>query len=157
MPGDADTVIGFVDVPGHERLIRNMLAGSAGIDLMLLAVAADDGVMPQTREHLVILDLLGIERGMVALTKIDMAEADQIAAVHSQIANLLLGTGLEGAEIILVSLTTGEGIEELRDMLMLEAAFSSAGFSRLPRRGPDGRAGGAGRSLGAADEPRVAP
>lgn len=121
MPGDDGSVIGFVDVPGHERLIRNMLAGAAGIDLMLLAVAADDGVMPQTREHLAILDLMGLQRGIVALTKTDLSDADRIAAARNQIANLLLGTGLQEAEIVPVSSTTGEGIETLRMALRMAA------------------------------------
>lgn len=126
MPAGDGGVIGFVDVPGHERLIRNMLAGAAGIDLMLLAVAADDGVMPQTREHLAILDLMGIRRGIVALTKIDMSDADQIAAARNQIANLLLGTGLEGAGILPVSSTTGAGIDALRQALRAAAGGTVA-------------------------------
>lgn len=134
MPTQLDGVIGFVDVPGHERLIRNMLAGAAGIDLMLLAVAADDGVMPQTREHLAILDLLGLRRGIVALTKIDMVDGDQIANARNQIANLLLGTGLEGAEIVPVSSTTGEGIDLLRDALHLAAMETTVRRADAPFR-----------------------
>ena len=77
--------IGFIDVPGHERFIRNMVCGVAGIDLALFIVAADDGIMPQTREHLAILDLLGVRRGIVALTKVDRVDVDQIAAVSEEI------------------------------------------------------------------------
>ncbi len=119
LPTDAG-VIGFVDVPGHERLVHNMLAGASGVDFALLVVAADDGVMPQTREHLAILDLLGLTRGLVALTKVDMVEPDRIAAARAGIANALLGTGLEGADILPVSSATGEGVDGLR--ARLEAA-----------------------------------
>ncbi len=118
MPATDGAVIGFVDVPGHERLIHNMLAGASGIDFALVVVAADDGVMPQTREHLAILDLLGLDRGLVALTKIDAADPDRIAAARNGIANALLGTGLEGAEIVPVSSVTGEGVETLRARLL---------------------------------------
>lgn len=110
-------VTGFVDVPGHERLIHTMLAGAGGIDLALLVVAADDGVMPQTREHLAILDLLGIDRGLVALTKADLAGPERRAEVTRQIRAALAGTGLAGAEVIPVSTVTGEGIEALRAAL----------------------------------------
>src|SRR5512143_3195477 len=85
-------VLGFVDVPGHERFIHTMLAGAAGIDFALLVVAADDGVMPQTREHLAILDLLGISVGAVALTKTDRVDADRIAEVERDLSELLAGT-----------------------------------------------------------------
>ncbi len=134
MPAPDDTVIGFVDVPGHERLIRNMLAGAAGIDLMLLAVAADDGVMPQTREHLAILNLLGISRGIVALTKTDLADPDQIAAAQNQIANLLIGTALEGAEIVPVSSATGAGIDGLRQRLCRAAQQTGTRPTTAPFR-----------------------
>ena len=87
-------VLGFVDVPGHEKLVHNMLAGATGIDFVLLVVAADDGPMPQTREHLAILDLLGLNRGAVALTKIDRVDAARVAAATEEIRSLLSGTGL---------------------------------------------------------------
>ena len=106
--------LGFVDVPGHERFVHNMLAGVGGVDLALLVVAADDGVMPQTREHLAILDLLAIPRGVVALTKIDRVESARIAQVANEIADLLSGTGLAGAPVFPLSSTTGAGIEALR-------------------------------------------
>lgn len=117
MPAGDCGVVGFIDVPGHQRLIRNMLAGATGIDLMLLVVAADDGVMPQTREHLAILDLLGISRGLVAITKADIATPDRIAGIRNQIDNLLLGSALQGSPILPVSAVTGEGVDELRQRI----------------------------------------
>ncbi|MCO5090625.1 selenocysteine-specific translation elongation factor [Bosea sp. (in: a-proteobacteria)] len=114
--------IGFVDVPGHERLVHTMLAGAAGIDLALLVVAADDGVMPQTREHLAILDLLGLKRGVVAMTKVDLADADRRLAVEAEIRALLAGSGLAAVRIVPVSALTGEGIAELSALLRAEAA-----------------------------------
>ena len=105
--------LGFVDVPGHERFIHNMLAGATGIDFVLLVVAADDGVMPQTREHLAIIDLLGISRGIVALTKADLAGPERRAEVTADISSLLAPTALAGTEVLPVSSTTGEGIAEL--------------------------------------------
>jgi len=107
-------VIGFVDVPGHERFIRNMIAGVAGIDYALLVVAADDGPMPQTREHLAILDLLGVTSGVVALTKIDRVSAARVSEVTGQVADLLSGTGLADAPVLPVSGLTGEGVLALR-------------------------------------------
>ncbi len=89
--------MGVVDVPGHERFVRQMVAGATGIDVVLLVVAADDGVMPQTREHLAIIDLLGIDRGVVAITKTDLADADWIELVREDVRRLLEGTSLEGA------------------------------------------------------------
>ena len=127
-------VIGFVDVPGHERLIHNMLAGASGIDFALLVVAADDGVMPQTREHLAILDLLGIGRGLVALTKADLVDADRRAAARAGVANALLGTGLEAAEIVAVSSATGDGVEELRGRLLAAARETVAKPADAPFR-----------------------
>ncbi|MFT5181112.1 MAG: selenocysteine-specific elongation factor [Alphaproteobacteria bacterium] len=107
------TVLGFIDVPGHERFIGNMLAGVTGIDYALLVVAADDGPMPQTREHLAILDLLGVRYGMVALTKIDRVEPARVAEVTAAITNLLAPTSLADAPIFPVSAITGDGIEAL--------------------------------------------
>jgi selenocysteine-specific elongation factor len=106
--------IGIVDVPGHERFVRNMVAGATGIDLVLLVVAADDGVMPQTREHLDIIGLLGITSGVVALTKIDLVAAERIDTVTREIRVLLDGTVLASAPIVPVSSGTGEGLEALR-------------------------------------------
>ncbi|MDX9767318.1 MAG: selenocysteine-specific translation elongation factor [Ectothiorhodospiraceae bacterium] len=111
---DAADVLGFVDVPGHEKLIHNMLAGATGIDHVLLVVAADDGPMPQTREHLEILDLLGLDRGTVALTKIDRVPSERAAAVASDIAALLAGGGLADAPVFPVSSQSGAGVDALR-------------------------------------------
>ena len=107
---------GFVDVPGHERFVHTMLAGATGIDAALLVVALDDGVMPQTREHAAILDLLGIDRGVVALTKSDIAGGN-IDLVTAEVRALLAATGLRDAVILPVSAITGDGIAALRDAL----------------------------------------
>jgi selenocysteine-specific elongation factor len=111
-------VLGFVDVPGHEKFIHNMLAGSSGLDFVLLVIAADDGPMPQTREHLAIIDLLGIKAGLVILTKVDLVGPARRNEVCTEIEGLVAGTFLEGAEILQVSTVTGEGIEALRDRLV---------------------------------------
>jgi selenocysteine-specific elongation factor len=129
LPLDSGCVVGFVDVPGHERFVHNMLAGAAGIDAVLLVVAADDGPMPQTVEHLQIVDLLGIRRGIVALAKADLAGADRRAEAAAAIRGLLAGTGLEGSEIVAVSVVTGEGLDELR--VWLEETADSVG-TRVP-------------------------
>ena len=105
--------VSIVDVPGHERFVNNMLAGVGGIDLALLVVAADESVMPQTREHLAILDLLRIPRGLVALTKKDLVDDDWLELVTADIEDTLKGTVLEGAQILPVSAQTGEGLPEL--------------------------------------------
>jgi selenocysteine-specific elongation factor len=117
LPAPDGAVLGFVDVPGHEKFIHNMLAGATGIDFVLLVIAADDGVMPQTREHLAIVDLLGVARGVVALTKIDLAAPAQQAKALAEIDQLLQGTSLEGAEVVAVSTVTGVGIDDLREKL----------------------------------------
>src|SRR6202161_1845770 len=108
------TRAGIVDVPGHERFIRNMLAGAHGIDLVLFTVAADDGVMPQSEEHLDILHLLGTRRGIFLITKADLADASRIAEVREEIELLADGTTLEDAPIIPISSITGAGLDELR-------------------------------------------
>ena len=113
--------IGFVDVPGHERLVHTMLAGASGIDFALLLVAADDGVMPQTREHLAVLSLLGKERGAVVLTKADRVDAAQLDAVELEVRQLLQGSTLALAPIVRVSAQTGEGVDALRELLWQEA------------------------------------
>src|SRR5262252_924588 len=95
LPSPDGSVLGFVDVPGHEKFVHNMLAGATGIDIVLLVVAVDDGIMPQTREHLAIVDLLGIERGIVVLTKADLAAPTQQDKVRGDVAELLQGTHLE--------------------------------------------------------------
>jgi selenocysteine-specific elongation factor len=122
LAGPDGAVLGFVDVPGHEKFIHNMLAGATGIDVALLVIAADDGVMPQTREHLAIVDLLGIRRGVVALTKIDRVAPARHGDVAAEIAQVLQGTGLAGAPIVPISAVTGEGIATLRDRLFAAAA-----------------------------------
>src|SRR5271169_632895 len=105
--------LGFVDVPGRKRFVHNMVAGAAGVDFALLVVAADDGPMPQTREHLQIVDLLGVERGVVALSKSDLVTADRIAEVSAEIRGLLTQTRLAVAEIVPVSVITGHGVASL--------------------------------------------
>lgn len=116
---DADGIpdalqVGIVDVPGHERFVRTMVAGATGIDMAMLVVAADDGVMPQTREHVDILGLLGIERGVVALSKIDLVSADRAAVVRRQLAELTASTPLAGWPVAEVSSRTGAGLDALR-------------------------------------------
>ena len=127
-------ITGFVDVPGHERLIHTMLAGAGGIDLALLVVAADDGVMPQTREHVAILDLLGIARGIVALTKADLADGARREAVAAEIRAALSGTVLADAPILPVSSLTGKGIDALRAALMAAEAATAARHADGPLR-----------------------
>ncbi|POA50146.1 selenocysteine-specific translation elongation factor [Pseudomonas sp. MPR-ANC1] len=109
---------GFIDVPGHEKFTHNMLAGAQGIDLVLLVVAADDGVMPQTREHLAIVELLGIPRALVAITKCDRVEAGRVMAVREQITDLLAPGPFAKAPIVAVSSVSGQGIDELRAALL---------------------------------------
>ena len=116
-PLDNGEVLGFIDVPGHERFIHTMLAGASGIDFGLLVVAADDGVMPQTREHLDILNLLGVARGAVALTKIDRVEHARVQEVEREVRTLLVNTTLEHAPIFPLSAVSGEGVAELRTSL----------------------------------------
>ncbi len=110
-------LMGMVDVPGHERFVKNMVAGSTALDLALLVVAADDSVMPQTTEHLEILDLLGVRRAVVALNKIDLVEPELADLAEEEIRQLLAGTQLAEAEIVRVSAVTGEGVAALRDHL----------------------------------------
>lgn len=110
-------VLGFVDVPGHEKLVRNMLAGATGIDHVMLVVAADDGPMPQTREHLAILDLLGLQRGVVALSKCDLVDASRLSQVEQDIRALLHGTALATAPVMPVSSVSGQGLDALREHL----------------------------------------
>ena len=109
---------GFIDVPGHEKFTHNMLAGAQGIDLVLLVVAADDGVMPQTREHLAIVELLGIPRAVVAITKCDRAEAGRVEEVQRQVLDLLASGPFAEAPILTVSSLSGQGIDGLREVLL---------------------------------------
>lgn len=113
-----DFRFGVVDVPGHERFVRNMVAGATGINVAVLVVAADDGVMPQTREHLEIMDLLGISTGLIALTKTDLVDSDLVELAKMDIEEAVTDTFLDGCPIIPVSSETGEGIDELRDALV---------------------------------------
>lgn len=106
--------VGVVDVPGHEAFVRTMLAGATGVDIALLVIAADEGVMPQTREHLAILTLLGIRGGVVALTKTDLVDEDWLTLVADDVRELLSGSALEGAEIVPVSVKSGSGLNRLR-------------------------------------------
>jgi selenocysteine-specific elongation factor len=118
--------LGFVDVPGHEKFIRNMLAGVGGIDLGLLVVAADDGVMPQTREHFAILNLLGIEQSVVAITKIDRVEKDRVVEVQQQIEALFGDAGREDIRVYAVCAPDNEGVDVLKDALAKRAQAISA-------------------------------
>ncbi len=123
-------MLGFIDVPGHEKLVHNMLAGATGIDFVLLVVAADDGPMPQTREHLAILDLLGLEQGAVALTKIDRVAPERVAAAEAEIRALLAPTPLRDCPVFPVSAVRGDGIAALRAFLDDAAAALPARSSR---------------------------
>lgn len=133
---DDDVQLGIIDVPGHERFVKNMLAGVGGIDLVALVIAADEGVMPQTREHLAICELLRIREGLVALTKTDMVEPDWLDLVREDTAEFLQGTFLEGKPIVPVSSKTGEGltqfVETLRQLCTQLYPRSAAGPVRLP-------------------------
>ena len=130
------TQAGVVDVPGHERFIKNMLAGAHGIDLVLFTVAADDGVMPQTEEHLDIVHLLGVRMAIFAITKADLVSPERIQEVEEEIKILTLGTVLEDAPIVPVSSVTGQGLTELKDLLSrtLKSTAKSvpSGYFRLP-------------------------
>ena len=112
-----DVHLGVVDVPGHEGFIRNMLAGATGMDLVLLVIAADEGVMPQTREHLAIVRLLGVSRLLVALTKADLVEAEWVDLVKEDVERLLRDTPYAQAPVIPVSSVSGEGVDELSQAL----------------------------------------
>ncbi len=130
------TSAGIVDVPGHERFIKNMLAGAHGIDLVLFTVAADDGVMPQTEEHLDIVHLLGIKLALFVITKADLVSAARIADIEEEIDILTLGTTLENSPKIAVSSVTGQGIPELKEriaeILKSHAKTAPNGYFRLP-------------------------
>lgn len=135
--GSAKTTrIAIIDLPGHERFIRNMLAGVSGIDMVLFAVAADDGVMPQTIEHLDIVNLLGLKTGIFVITKKDLAGEERVREVETEIRGLVKGTTLEGSPIVSASTVTGEGIEELKclikDRIMGFRCLPPTGFFRLP-------------------------
>jgi selenocysteine-specific elongation factor len=131
-----DVRLGFIDVPGHERFVKNMLAGAHGIDVVALVIAADEGVMPQTREHFDICRLLGVRSGLVCLTKIDMVDEELLALVRAEAEELVNGSFLEVAPVLAVSARTGAGLEELKAALKLVAsqvpARSAEMIARLP-------------------------
>src|SRR5437762_4347527 len=110
---DSSTAVGFIDVPGHERFIKNMLAGVGGIDLVVLVIAADESVMPQTREHLDICSLLHIKNGLTVLTKVDNVEPEMVDLVEEEVRDFLKGSFLADAPILRVSSVTKQGIPEL--------------------------------------------
>ena len=129
-PTASGEILGFVDVPGHERLVHTMIAGATGIDFVLLVVAVDDGPMPQTREHVQVLDLLGLTRGAVVLTKIDRVSAERTEEVAAAIRQLLSGTKLAGSPLFPVCALTGAGVADLRrhlEMADLQAPKRSSG------------------------------
>jgi len=131
-----DFSFGFVDVPGHERFVKNMLAGAHGLDLVMLVVAADESVMPQTREHFDICRLLRVKSGLVALTKSDMVDEELLELARAEVEDFVRGSFLEGAPIIAVSSRTGEGIEQLKTTLVTLASSVApktiAAVTRLP-------------------------
>src|SRR6266568_4252601 len=126
----------FVDVPGHERFVKNMLAGVGGVDLVLLVIAADESVMPQTREHFAICRLLGVGAGVIALTKADLVDAETRELARLEARELVAGSALGAAPIVAVSSKTGEGLDALREVLAAAAAGiparASTGAPRLP-------------------------
>jgi selenocysteine-specific elongation factor len=130
LPGGEE--VSIVDVPGHERFIKNMLAGVGGIDLALLVIAADEGVMPQTREHLAIIDLLGIEQGVVAVTKADLVEPDFLELAKAEAEEVITGSSIEGAPVVACSAVTRDGLDELTATLGRELA-------KAPPRRDNGR------------------
>jgi selenocysteine-specific elongation factor len=126
--------LALIDVPGHERFIRNMLAGASGLDLAMLIVAADDSVMPQTREHLEILRLLGLAGGVIVVTKCDLVDPSWIDLVEEDIRSLVKGTFLEGAAIVRTSVMTGQGVDELKQALYERCASLKPGHENRPIR-----------------------
>jgi selenocysteine-specific elongation factor len=131
-----DTHLSVVDVPGHERFVRTMIAGATGIDLALLCIACDDGVMPQTREHLAILDLLGVRHGVVALTKSDLVDPEGVELARLEAGELLAATGLRDAPIIPVSVRSGDGLAAVRDAVLRAARAATPRAAGLRARLP---------------------
>ncbi|HEY0407834.1 MAG TPA: selenocysteine-specific translation elongation factor [Pyrinomonadaceae bacterium] len=136
----ADVRIGFVDVPGHERFIKNMLAGAHGIDVVALVIAADEGVMPQTREHFDICRLLGVESGIVVLSKTDMVDEELLSLVRAEAEELVAGSFLEGAPVVATSARSGAGIDELKRLLREAALAVPARSDEMVARLPVDRA-----------------
>ena len=134
LPGGQTASI--IDVPGHERFVRNMITGATGIDLALMVIAADDGFMPQTQEHLDILQLLGVSNGVIALTKCDLADDEWIETVEEDIKDRVSGTFLENAPMVRVSAETGQGIDELKSVLESSLSDAEPKNSRLAARLP---------------------
>src|SRR5687768_6178389 len=130
------TVLGVVDVPGHEAFVRTMLAGATGIDVALLVIAADEGPMPQTREHLAILQLLNVRKVIIALTKVDLVDGDWLKLVIEEVQQLAMSASFQLFGLYVTSIVTGEGIEELREGLRVcaraEKARPSEDLFRLP-------------------------
>src|SRR5215213_4669302 len=122
--------LGFVDVPGHERFIKNMLAGAHGIDVLALVIAADEGAMPQTREHFDICRLLGVRNGLIVITKSDLVEPEMLSLVSGEARELVAGSFLEGAPLVAVSTRTGAGLDDLKRQLVEIG-------SRVPARSSD--------------------
>ena len=133
---EEDLTVGIVDVPGHEKLISNMLAGAGGIDIVLMVIAADEGIMPQSREHLAICNLLEIKSGLIALTKADLVEEEWLELVSDEIKSFVKGTFLENAPIIPVSSKSGRNLdllrEEIKALALKVAPKTSGGLFRLP-------------------------
>lgn len=131
-----DVVVGIVDVPGHERLIKNMLAGVGGMDMVMLVVAADEGVMPQTKEHLAICNLLKIKSGIIALNKADLVDEETLELAKEDVKEAVKGTFLENAEIVAVSAKTGLNIEvlkgKIRELALKVSEKSTGGIFRMP-------------------------
>src|SRR6185369_11082704 len=129
-----DFSFGFVDVSGHERFVKNMLAGAHGLDLVMLVVAADESVMPQTREHFDICRLLHVKSGLVALTKSDMVDDELLELSRAEVEDFVRGSFLEGAPIVAISSRTGAGIEELKEVLAsLAGGIEPKTTSAVPR------------------------
>lgn len=128
--------LGVIDVPGHERFVKNMVAGAAGIDLVLLVIAADEGIMPQTKEHLEICSFLGIPKGLIALTKIDLVDEEWLEMVKEDVQNFLKGSFLESSPIIPLSVKTGEGLEDLISQIQEMVKYIKARPSWSPMRLP---------------------
>jgi selenocysteine-specific elongation factor len=132
--------VGFIDVPGHERFVKNMLAGASGIDLVMLVVAADESIKPQTREHFDICRLLGVRHGLVAITKSDLVDRDLLETVRLEVQEFVAGSFLEGAPVVAVSARSGEGLETLKAELLRMSGAISSKPAGLPFRLPIDRA-----------------